>query len=221
MTSTVNSQRQRNISMAKRSPRFTEAEMHALADGCIKRWQILSCNINSDMMIHTKEKAWKEIEAEVRSVSTTTTRTWTDLRRKIQVERSNVKRKVQEMRRKRGITGNCVSIPDLSDIDSKIFSLLSPEEVNGIDGYTPLGITENVPPENHQNIDVMEMAASTSDSNNENIELDESFSITKSSPSVPQVKKKKVSKGLYSENMLLHNENLKLQKEVLQLQKTL
>lgn len=221
------------MNMTKRSPRFTEVEMHALIDGCIKRWNTLNCNINSDIVVHEKEEAWKKIQGEVAVVSTAgVIRRWTDLRRKIQVERSNVKRKVQEIRRTRGITGNVVDVPGLTEVETKIASLLTSEEVCGISGYTPLGCgvtaatNDKIKATSSANDlrneeDVMEIAASTSFASPP-LSRDD-VPTANSSLRAPSKKRHRPSSSSYrdlqAENLMFQNENLKLQKEVLILQK--
>lgn len=80
--------------MSKRAPKFTIEEMHALTDGCLQRWDILRSNINSDQIVKMKQTAWEQICTEVNAVNRTGThRKWEELRRKIQVEKSNVKKR--------------------------------------------------------------------------------------------------------------------------------
>lgn len=223
------------VHMAKRSPRFTEAELHALADGCIRRWNTLSCNNNSDTNIHEKEGAWKEIEAEVAAVSTAgVSRKWTDLRRKIQVERSNVKKKVQEIRRKRGITENTVLVPGLTQFETKIASLLTSEESCSIIGFgvAPtstasnkiVASTSSVVLKAEYTSDIMDISTSRTASPSSSAHREDALRDDPVATSNQQISLKKLHassnscRNLHKENTILQNENLKLQKEVLLLQ---
>ena len=52
--------------MMNRAPRYAEAELHDLIDGCIKRWDVLvlRSNINTDLIDQNKEAACKAIEGQ-------------------------------------------------------------------------------------------------------------------------------------------------------------
>jgi len=127
--------------MSSRAPRYSEPEMHALVDGCIKRWKTLSSNFNSDRIKESKETAWKTVTTEVNAVNTSgAARKWEDVRRKLQVEKSYVKKKLQEIRRKRAMTGNVVGVPQLNELEEKISSLIREEELVGIKGAFTIGL---------------------------------------------------------------------------------
>ena len=52
--------------MMSRAPRYAEAEIHDLIDGCFKRWDVLvlRSNINTDLINQNKEAACKAIEGQ-------------------------------------------------------------------------------------------------------------------------------------------------------------
>ena len=139
-----------NRSHVKPQLEKTSTEVHGTGTPCVGGWlpqemgYFMQPRQYSDTICANKERAWKEIENGVKRVSTYA-RKWQDLRRKLQVERSNVKKKVQQIRRILGITGNIVSVPCLSELETKISSLLTPEEVNGIDKYEAMGVPKPPP----------------------------------------------------------------------------
>ena len=114
-------------------------------------------------------------------------------------------------------------VPELSEIESKIASLLTPEEVIGIEGYVSLGLPPTSTDE--QATDVLELAAN--DSLIENIPPESPISACNSTQVT--AKKRRIAtsangetcklRDLQMENALLQNANLKLQREVLELQK--
>lgn len=216
-----------------RGPRYSESEMHALIDGTIRRWKILSTYNNSDRIKQTKEAAWKEIEQEVNAVNTSgVRRKWQDLRRKVQVEKSNVKRKVQEIRRNRRNTGNNTEIPKLSDFEEKVASLLKEEEVSGIDGGFALGLPvaetqQDVRPHGSmhelyshhsdtctstQSTDVSDVAGAGT------VEGTQTTATKTRMKTKTRTTSKKTNSALQRENLLLQKDNLKRQATVLKLQ---
>lgn len=213
--------------MSKRSPKYKEEELHALVDGCIRRWNILCSNINSDIIVKKKEEAWMEIEEEVNTVNTSgMRRNWQDLRRKFQVERSNVKKKVQEVKRKTVMTGNNIDVPQLTPLENKFASLLVDEEVSGIPGYSPIGLRPTAP------VDVMQLAAeeTSNSTSQETFSFPTAASVTSNDTSLTDLNqhptttsscnaKKRSTSDIQRENACLMNANLKLQFEVLTMQK--
>lgn len=151
---------------------------------------------------------------EVNSVNVRSSkRSWYDLRRKFQVLRSEVKKKSQEIRRKRNMTGNAENVPQLTELEVKVSSVLTDEEVEGVANYTPLGLGE---------VDVLEMAAEVDLSVCADDLPSGVVSAEEQEIHVPQPSKKRriaLSADLTQENARLFNANLKLQAEVLNLQK--
>ena len=81
-----------SVKMSSRAPRYSKAEMHAPVEGCIKRWKILSSNTSSDKIKASKKAAGKTITSEVNAMNTGAGNKLEEMRRKLQVEKSNVKR---------------------------------------------------------------------------------------------------------------------------------
>lgn len=208
--------------MSPRAPRYSEAELHALVDGCIKRWKTLSSNQCSDSIKKCKENAWRAITTEVNAVNTSgVERKWEDLRHKLQVERSNVKKKLQEIRRKNSLTGNAVDVPTLTDLESKISTLVREEEIVGIKGAPTLGLPTASSRSNEPTPPPPPLSSSPLPSpppllplnENESTEIQGTEAVTTKTKA-----EKKTNADVHRENLLLQNANLKRQAVVLRLQ---
>jgi len=209
--------------MSSRAPRYSEPEMHALVDGCIKRWKTLSSNFNSDRIKESKETAWKTVTTEVNAVNTSgAARKWEDVRRKLQVEKSNVKKKLQEIRRKRAMTGNVVGVPQLNELEEKISSLIREEELVGIKGAFTIGLpgtngepcaptTSEQPPRSEAAF-IASQESTTATVQGNNTETQTPHKNTNSTTA------KKTTAEIQHENLVLQNTNLKRQAIVLDLQ---
>lgn len=124
-----------NQEKSKRKKNFSGREVERLVGMIEKHHTVLTSHFNDGVTLKAKQTKWAEIALKVSSTGECI-RTPDEVRKKWDDLKCSTKKKAARIWRERGITGNVPleDIPELTEMERRILSIIGAEMVQGIPG---------------------------------------------------------------------------------------